>query len=113
MGNFVEIKKSVIGEESKVNHLTYIGDTRIGRETNVGAGTITCNYDGRRKHQTVIGDRVFIGSNTALVAPVNLGDASLVGAGSTITKDVPSGSLAVGRCKQKNLDRKKVTAKDT
>jgi len=113
VGNFVEVKKSVVGEKSKVNHLTYIGDTRIGRETNVGAGTITCNYDGRSKHETVIGDRVFIGSNTALVAPVTIGDASLIGAGSTITKDVPQSKLAVGRSKQRNLDLKKAPTQDT
>jgi bifunctional UDP-N-acetylglucosamine pyrophosphorylase/glucosamine-1-phosphate N-acetyltransferase len=79
----------------------------------VGAGTITCNYDGRSKHQTVIGDRVFIGSNTALVAPLSIGDASLIGAGSTITRDVPQGKLAVERSKQKNLDLKKVPTQDT
>jgi len=103
IGNFVEIKKSHIGEGSKVSHLTYIGDTDVGRDVNVGAGTITCNYDGKKKHKTVIGDGSFIGSNTELVAPVKIGRKALIGAGSTITKDVPDGYLAVGRSRQKNL----------
>ncbi len=106
VGNFVEVKKSDLQAGCKVNHLSYIGDAWVGEQTNVGAGTITCNYDGRQKHQTIIGDNVFIGSNTSLVAPVRLEDNSLIGAGSTITKDVPQQALAVARCKQKNLMRK-------
>jgi bifunctional UDP-N-acetylglucosamine pyrophosphorylase/glucosamine-1-phosphate N-acetyltransferase len=90
-----------------VNHLSYIGDTTIGCGVNVGAGTITCNYDGERKHRTVIGDRAFIGSNTQLVAPVEVGADALIGAGSTITKDVPPGMMAIGRGRQVNLPRKK------
>ncbi len=101
VGNFVEIKKSVIGPASKVNHLTYIGDTEIGADVNVGAGTITCNYDGANKYKTVIEDRAFIGSNTALVAPVRVGEGATVGAGSTIAKDVPADNLAVTRAPQK------------
>ncbi len=100
VGNFVEIKKSRLGKGSKANHLTYIGDTTIGDEVNIGAGTITCNYDGKTKHPTVIEDRVFVGSNTSLVAPVRVGKGAVIGAGSTITKDVPAGALAVGRAKQ-------------
>jgi len=107
VGNFVEIKKSVIGRGSKVNHLSYVGDSELGEEVNIGAGTITCNYDGQNKHKTEIRDKAFVGSNTALVAPVTLGAGSLVGAGSTITRDVPADSLAVARAKQKNLERKK------
>lgn len=103
VGNFVEIKKSEIGEGSKANHLTYLGDTTVGRGVNVGAGTITCNYDGANKHQTVIGDHAFIGSNTALVAPVKVGDGATVGAGSVITRDVPSQELAVARGEQKTI----------
>jgi len=104
IGNFVEVKKSRIGRGSKANHLTYIGDATIGKDVNVGAGTITCNYDGRKKHPTIIGDHVFIGSNTALVAPVTIGEHAVIGAGSTITKNVPSNALAVARGKQTNYD---------
>ncbi|MGL4490428.1 MAG: bifunctional UDP-N-acetylglucosamine diphosphorylase/glucosamine-1-phosphate N-acetyltransferase GlmU [Rhizobiaceae bacterium] len=100
VGNFVEVKKSVIGRGSKVSHLTYIGDTFIGEEANIGAGTITCNYDGYNKHVTNIGDGAFIGSNTALVAPVSVGANAITGAGSVITKDVPADALAVTRAKQ-------------
>ena len=103
IGNFVEVKKSVIGKGSKANHLTYIGDTIVGEKVNVGAGTITCNYDGIEKHQTIIGDGVFVGSNVALVAPVKVGKNSSIGAGTTVTKDVPAGALAIGRVKQKNI----------
>lgn len=103
IGNFVELKKAVIGEDTKASHLSYLGDAVIGRNVNVGAGTITCNFDGRRKHRTVIGDNVFIGSDSQLVAPVSIGSGAYVGAGSTITKDVPSGALAVGRAKQRNI----------
>lgn len=106
VGNFVEIKNSSVGSGSKINHLSYIGDTWIGRSANVGAGTITCNYDGREKHRTTIGDGVFVGSNTALVAPVCLHKNSMVGAGSTITRDVSEGSLSIARARQKNLEGK-------
>ncbi len=103
IGNFVEVKKSVIDAGSKANHLTYIGDAKIGKQVNVGAGTITCNYDGASKHVTEIGDGVFIGSDTQFIAPVSVGEYSLIGAGSTITKDVPPNTLAVSRTKQVNL----------
>jgi len=103
IGKFVEVKKSQIGRGTKVPHLSYIGDAVIGKDTNIGAGTITCNYDGQKKHRTVIGDRCFIGSDTMLVAPVNVEDDSFTGAGSVITRDIPSGSLAVARARQKNL----------
>lgn len=102
IGNFVEIKNAVIGEGSKVNHLSYIGDAQLGENTNVGAGTITCNYDGVMKHRTNIGDRVFIGSNTMLVAPVKIGDEAMTGSGSVITSDVPEGALALARARQEN-----------
>jgi len=100
VGNFVEIKKSQVGEGSKINHLSYIGDTSVGRHVNIGAGTITCNYDGASKHRTVIGDEVFIGSDTQLVAPVQVGDGATIGAGSTITRDVPAGELTLSRAPQ-------------
>jgi bifunctional UDP-N-acetylglucosamine pyrophosphorylase/glucosamine-1-phosphate N-acetyltransferase len=103
IGNFVEVKKSVIGKGSKANHLSYIGDSFLGEGVNIGAGTIFCNYDGFEKHQTVIGDRVFVGSNVELVAPVKVGNGSLIGAGTTVTKDVPEGALAISRTKQKNI----------
>jgi bifunctional UDP-N-acetylglucosamine pyrophosphorylase / glucosamine-1-phosphate N-acetyltransferase len=106
IGNFVEVKNSVVGQGSKANHLTYLGDSEIGENTNIGAGTITCNYDGKRKHKTVIGDEAFIGSNTALVAPVSVGSRSIIGAGSTITKDVGDDILAVARGKQKQYPRR-------
>ncbi|MEF2229431.1 MAG: bifunctional UDP-N-acetylglucosamine diphosphorylase/glucosamine-1-phosphate N-acetyltransferase GlmU [Pseudodesulfovibrio sp.] len=106
VGNFVEIKKSIIGEGSKASHLTYLGDTEVGAGANIGAGTITCNYDGRDKFKTVIGDGAFIGSNTALVAPVTVGRDALVGAGSTITKNVPDESTAIARGKQVILNRR-------
>ena len=105
VGNFVEIKKSTLGQRSKASHLTYLGDCVIGKDVNIGAGTITCNYDGKNKHQTYIEDNVFIGSNTAMVAPVTIGRASLVGAGSVVTKDVPEETLCIARAKQKNLRR--------
>ncbi len=110
VGNFVEIKKSTIGAGSKVNHLTYIGDARIGKEVNVGAGTITCNYDGVKKHPTIIEDHVFVGSDSQLVAPVRVGKGAYIGSGSTITKNVPSGSLALTRSSQvviKNWSKKR------
>ncbi len=100
VGNFVEIKESSLGQGSKANHLSYLGDATIGEGVNVGAGTITCNYDGKRKHATTVGDRVFIGSGTQLVAPVTLGDDAYVGAGSCVTDDIPAGALAVARSRQ-------------
>ncbi|PXX92809.1 UDP-N-acetylglucosamine diphosphorylase/glucosamine-1-phosphate N-acetyltransferase [Marinobacter vulgaris] len=104
VGNFVETKKAEVGEGSKINHLSYVGDAILGRNVNVGAGTITCNYDGVNKYQTVLGDGVFVGSNTSLVAPVSLADNVTVGAGSTITRDVATGELAVARGRQRNID---------
>ena len=109
IGNFVEIKKSTLGKKSKVNHLTYIGDTSIGKFVNVGAGTITCNYDGVKKYKTKIKDNVFIGSNSSLVAPITLADNSIIGAGSVITRNVSKKSLALTRSQQlevKNYKRK-------
>jgi bifunctional UDP-N-acetylglucosamine pyrophosphorylase/glucosamine-1-phosphate N-acetyltransferase len=103
VGNFVEIKKSVVGQGSKVNHLSYIGDCEIGAGVNIGAGTITCNYDGANKHQTLIGDRAFIGSNTALVAPVRIGENATIGAGSVIGKDAPADKLTLTRAKQTSM----------
>tara|TARA_B100000686_G_C16563095_1_gene848837 strand:+ start:62 stop:664 length:603 start_codon:yes stop_codon:yes gene_type:complete len=100
VGNFVEVKKSKIGKNSKINHLSYIGDTFIGKNVNVGAGTITCNYDGKRKNKTKILDGAFIGSNTALVAPIQIGKKAIVGAGSALTKNVKNKSLALTRSKQ-------------
>lgn len=103
IGNFVEVKKTSVGSGSKINHLSYIGDTEIGRDTNIGAGTITCNYDGANKHKTVIGNAVFIGSDTQLVAPVRIADGATVGAGTTVTRDVDSGCLAVSRSEQRSV----------
>ncbi len=105
VGNFVEVKKSILYPGVKANHLTYLGDAEVGAGTNVGAGTITCNYDGVHKHKTIIGEKAFIGSNTALVAPVRVGDGAYVGAGSTITKDVPLGMLGLARARQVVLKR--------
>jgi bifunctional UDP-N-acetylglucosamine pyrophosphorylase/glucosamine-1-phosphate N-acetyltransferase len=101
IGNFVELKKSRVGSGSKINHLSYVGDTIVGKNVNIGAGTITCNYDGANKHQTVIGDNAFIGSDTQLVAPVTVGEGATIGAGSTITKDTPSGALTLSRAPQR------------
>ena len=109
VGNFVEVKKSKIGKNTKVNHLSYVGDTTIGKNVNIGAGTITCNYDGKKKNKTKILDGAFIGSNTALVAPIKIGKKSVVGAGSTLIKNVKDKSLALTRAKQieiKNYKRK-------
>ena len=109
IGNFVEVKKSTINKNSKVNHLSYIGDALVGKDVNIGAGTITCNYDGRKKSKTNIKDKVFVGSNTSLVAPVTLNEKSVIGAGSVITKNVTKGSLALTRPKQqekKNYKRR-------
>jgi tetrahydrodipicolinate N-succinyltransferase len=102
-GSFVEIKNSRIGEGSKVPHLAYVGDATVGKDVNIGAGTITCNYDGVRKHRTVIGDGAFIGSDTMLVAPLRVGKGAVTGAGSTITRDVPAGALAVERSEQRTV----------
>jgi bifunctional UDP-N-acetylglucosamine pyrophosphorylase/glucosamine-1-phosphate N-acetyltransferase len=117
LGNFVEVKKSDIGEGSKINHLTYVGDTTVGKKVNIGAGTIVCNYDGAYKHRTVIGDNVFIGSNTALVAPVTVGDGATIGAGSVITKEAPAGELTLSRAPQQTRTgwkrpQKKVKSKE-
>ena len=110
VGNFVEIKKSSVGKNSKINHLSYIGDTNIGNFVNIGAGTITCNYDGKNKNKTIIKNKVFVGSNSSLVAPVTLNEKSTIGAGSVITKNVKKNSLALTRSNQsevKNYMRKK------
>lgn len=109
VGNFVEIKKSKLGRNSKINHLSYIGDASVGKDVNIGAGTITCNYDGRKKNKTRILDGAFIGSNTALVAPIKIGKKAVVGAGSALTKNVKNKSLALTRASQievKNYKRK-------
>ena len=115
VGNFVELKKTVLGEGSKANHLSYLGDASIGKKVNVGAGTITCNYDGYKKYRTVIEDGVFIGSDTQRVAPVKLGKECVVAAGTTVTEDVPEGALAISRPMQKNIpgytERKKSKVK--
>ena len=102
LGNFVEVKKSKIGAGTKAGHLSYLGDAEIGTKTNIGAGTITCNYDGVNKDRTIIGDNVFIGSNASLVAPVSIGDGAYTASGSVITEDVPADALALGRARQEN-----------
>jgi bifunctional UDP-N-acetylglucosamine pyrophosphorylase/glucosamine-1-phosphate N-acetyltransferase len=102
VGNFVEMKKTDLGEGSKANHLSYLGDAKIGKGVNIGAGTITCNYDGVRKFQTVIGDGVFLGSDTQLIAPVTVGAGAIIAAGTTVTEDVPADALAIGRAPQVN-----------
>ena len=107
VGNFVEMKKSVLGPGAKAGHLTYLGDATVGAQANIGAGTITCNYDGKNKHETVIGQGAFIGSNTALVAPVTVGAHALVGAGSVVTQNVPEGEMAIARGRQVNIARRK------
>jgi len=104
IGNFVELKKTTMGKGAKANHLAYLGDATIGSKSNVGAGTITCNYDGEKKHQTVIGKNVFVGSNSTLVAPLKIADGSYIAAGSAVTTDVPAGALAIGRARQENKD---------
>lgn len=104
IGNFVETKNAEIGIGSKASHLTYLGDCKIGKDVNIGCGTITCNYDGISKHETIIGDNVFVGSDVQFVAPVKIGSGSLIGAGSTITEDVPGGALAITRAEQKNIE---------
>jgi bifunctional UDP-N-acetylglucosamine pyrophosphorylase / glucosamine-1-phosphate N-acetyltransferase len=104
VGNFVELKKTTLGAGSKVNHLSYLGDATVGAGVNVGAGTITCNYDGVKKHRTVIEDGAFIGSDSQLIAPVTVGKGAYVGAGSSITEDVPAGSLGIARGRQTNIE---------
>jgi bifunctional UDP-N-acetylglucosamine pyrophosphorylase/glucosamine-1-phosphate N-acetyltransferase len=113
IGNFVEIKNSFIDQDSKVNHLSYIGDAEIGKRVNIGAGTITCNYDGLNKHKTWIGDNVFIGSGTELVAPVRVGAGATIGAGSTITKDAPPEQLTIARSKQQSIEGWRRPEKET
>jgi len=113
VGNFVELKNAKLGEGAKAGHLSYLGDAEIGARSNIGAGTITCNYDGANKFKTVLGEDVFIGSNSALVAPVTLGDRATTGAGSVITGDVPDNTLAVGRAKQRNIEGWKRPIKKT
>lgn len=103
IGNFVETKKAIVGEGSKINHLSYVGDAELGSGVNVGAGTITCNYDGVNKHKTDIGDGAFIGSNSTLIAPVTIGENGFVAAGSALTQDVSADALAVSRTKQRNI----------
>ena len=103
VGNFVEVKNTQLGEGSKANHLTYLGDTEVGTRVNIGAGTITCNYDGANKHKTVIKDGAFIGSDTQLVAPVTVGKDATIGAGSTITRDTEDGELTLSRTSQKTI----------
>jgi bifunctional UDP-N-acetylglucosamine pyrophosphorylase/glucosamine-1-phosphate N-acetyltransferase len=103
VGNFVEVKKSTIGQGSKVSHLSYIGDTEMGKNVNIGAGTITCNYDGANKFKTHIGDGAFIGSDTQLIAPVSVGAGATIGAGSTISRDTPDNELTLSRTKQRTL----------
>jgi len=111
VGNFVETKNTTLGEGSKANHFTYLGDTTVGIKTNIGAGTITCNYDGTNKHKTIVGDNSFIGSNSSLVAPVEISNNSTIAAGSTITKNVPENALGVGRSKQSNKENWKKVKK--
>ena len=106
IGNFVEVKKSTVGKKSKVNHLSYIGDTDVGKSVNIGAGTITCNYDGKKKHKTLIKDNVFIGSNSSIIAPIIIESKSRIGAGSVITKNIPKNSLAIERSVLKILRNK-------
>ena len=111
IGNFVEVKNSKIGSNSKANHLSYVGDSTVGARVNIGAGTITCNYDGVNKHQTIIEDDVFIGSDTQLVAPVRVKRGATLGAGTTLTKDAPANQLTISRAKQISLEWKRPTKK--
>jgi bifunctional UDP-N-acetylglucosamine pyrophosphorylase/glucosamine-1-phosphate N-acetyltransferase len=103
IGNFVEIKKSKIGKGSKISHLSYIGDSKLGENVNIGAGTITCNYDGYEKHKTTIEDNVFIGSNTSLIAPLTIGENAIIGAGSSISKNIEKDEIGIARTEQKNI----------
>ena len=111
IGNFVEIKSALINSGAKVNHLSYVGDASVGKNTNIGAGTITCNYDGQKKHKTKIGKNAFIGSNASLVAPISIGDDTIIGAGSVITKNVPSERLALTRPQQKQFTKRELGSK--
>ncbi|MEY4119961.1 MAG: hypothetical protein RLZZ472_351, partial [Pseudomonadota bacterium] len=111
VGNFVEIKNSDVGAGSKANHLAYVGDATIGKKVNIGAGTITCNYDGVNKHRTIIEDEAFIGSDTQLVAPVTVGKGATLGAGTTLTKDAPANQLTVTRVKQVSINWQRPTKK--
>ena len=104
VGNFVETKEARLGRGSKAAHLTYLGDCEVGKEVNIGCGTITCNYDGSEKHQTIIEDQAFIGSDTQLIAPVRVGKGAYIGSGSTVTMDVPADSLAISRARQKTIE---------
>ena len=103
MGNFVEIKKSKLADKVKVNHLSYLGDSTVGKNTNIGAGTITCNYDGKNKYQSKIGNNCFVGTNSSIIAPVSIGENSYIAAGSVITKNVPKNYFSISRSKQKNI----------
>ena len=111
IGNFVELKSVISEKEVKINHLSYIGDASIGRTSNIGAGSITCNYDGHKKNKTSIGSNAFVGSNSTIVAPIKIGNNSTIGAGSTITDDVKKGDLAIGRQRQINKKGKSITRK--
>jgi bifunctional UDP-N-acetylglucosamine pyrophosphorylase/glucosamine-1-phosphate N-acetyltransferase len=111
MGNFGELKNATLGPGAKMGHVSYVGDTTVGAEANIGAGTITCNYDGANKHRTQIGDRAFIGSNTALVAPVKVGDDATIGAGSVIGKDAPENKLTLTRAKQISMSWRRPSKK--
>ena len=113
VGNFVEVKNARLGPGVKANHLTYLGDATVGARTNIGAGTITCNYDGKNKNATTIGDNCFIGSDTMLVAPVSIGREAMTAAGSVITKDVPDGALGIGRARQTNIEGWRSRAKNS
>ena len=107
VGNFVEIKKSIIGKKSKVNHLAYVGDSDVGKSVNIGAGTITCNFDGKNKNKTKIGKNSFVGSNSTIIAPIKIGDNVTMGAGSVFNKDIPNNNLSIGRAYQINKKNKK------
>lgn len=107
IGNYVEIKKSIIGQGSKIAHLTYVGDAQVGKNCNLGCGVVFCNYDGKLKHKTIVGDNVFIGSNVNLIAPINLGDNSFIAAGSTVTKNVEDDTFCIARTKQQNKPKRK------
>jgi bifunctional UDP-N-acetylglucosamine pyrophosphorylase/glucosamine-1-phosphate N-acetyltransferase len=109
IGNFVEIKNSIISERSKINHLSYVGDSFVGKETNIGAGTITCNYDGFTKYKTTIGDNVFVGSNSSIVAPVQIGNDAIVAAGSVVTENILDGDMVFARARQKNIEKGAIT----
>lgn len=107
VGNFVEIKNSIVGSGSKISHLTYVGDGEIGKDCNIGCGVVFCNYDGKDKHKTILRDRVFVGCNSNLVAPLVVENEGYIAAGTTVTKDVPSGALAIGRVRQENKEKYK------